>query len=577
MHEMDYLKDLILLSGFAIVIIIIFQKFKIPSVIGLILTGILAGRSVFALVTDIEIINNLAELGVILLLFTIGLEFSLPELSRLKRIVFVGGSLQILLTILVFSFLAYYFSPFVTKQISVSKSFFYGIVFAVSSTPIILKILKERGELYQEHGKISLGVLIFQDMAIVPLMIGVSFLSPESDNSATKILEEVGLMILLGVGIFGGFRLLLPKILKLISGLQANEIWVLGGLLLCFGTAYLSYLAGLSLALGAFTAGVVIAGSDESHKVAKTIEPIRDAFTAIFFISLGLLLNIQPNMIMVYILVAIGVILLKGAIITVVALILGHSTKISIMAGMALCQVGEFSYVLATSARKSGIITEQNLQVILTAMVITMIFAPGLISFAPRLVVHAVPAISFIPLHKLSLYKESFSISNPEPGSTDPDVIILGYGVIGKNVSKVLQATMVPFRVLEMNINNVKEGRNNGIPIIYGDCTGKESLEKAGLIKAKAVVIAISDENAVKEATSLIRKLKKDIFILVRTRYLLNKEKIEKLGADIVVTEEFESSIQIFSTLLEKFGFDKDLILEQEDFIRQNSESVFSK
>jgi CPA2 family monovalent cation:H+ antiporter-2 len=575
MHEMTFLKDLIILISVAIVIIIIFQKFKIPSVIGLILTGILMGKSGFSIVTDSKLITALSEMGVIILLFTIGLEFSLKELAKLKRIVLVGGSLQVLLTILLFALITYFLSPIVTNQISVSKSFFYGIVVTVSSTPICLKILKERGELYQEHGKISLGILIFQDIAIVPLMLAISFLSPTHEASFFVVAKDIGFMILLGVGIFGGFRFLLPKLLKTISGVQTSEIWVMGGLLLCFGAAYLSSLVGLSLALGAFAAGVVIAGSDESHKVARTIEPIRDALTAIFFISLGLLLNLQVELLTSYLLVAIGIILVKGAIITIVTHLLGYSTKVSIMAGMALSQVGEFAFVMATSAKNSEIITEENFQVILTAMVITMLLSPGMIAMAPRLVVHAVPAISFIPLHKLSLYKEPRSILHPEPGSIKPDVLILGYGVIGKNVSRVLSATGIPYVVMEMNLNNVKSGKELGIPIVYGDCTEKEALERAGFENIKAVVIAISDESAVQESTSLIKKLRKDVFIIVRTRYLLNREKIENLGADLVVTEEFESSIQIFSALLEKFGFEKNLILEQEDFIRSNSVSLF--
>ena len=575
MHEMNFLPDLVLLITVAILIIVIFQRFKIPSVIGLILTGVVLGPSGFRIVDDMDVINSLSELGVVLLLFTIGLEFSLAELSKLKRIVFVGGGLQVVITIFALRLITFFLSPFVTSEIPFQKAIFYGIVFAVSSTPICLKILKERNELNREHGRISLGILIFQDIAIVPLMIGVSFLSPGDTKSIGKIGKEIGLMILLGGGIFGGFRFFLPKLLRMISHLQAQEIWVLGGLALCFGAAYLSHLAGLSLALGAFIAGVVIAGSDESHKVAKTIEPIRDAFTAIFFMSLGLLINIKIEFIHLYIIVALGVILVKGAVVSFVSLILGNTTKVSILAGMALAQVGEFSYVLASAAMQNNIITLDIFQIILTAMVITMLLAPGMIAFAPKLAVRAVPAISFIPLHKLSIYKEKTSITQPDSTSETPDVLILGFGVIGKNVSQVLMATKIPFRVLEMNLNNVKEGKKNNIPIFYGDCTDNEALTRAGFFEAKAVVIAISDETAVKEATSIMKKLRPDIFILVRTRYLLNQDKIKELGADLVVTEEFESSIQIFSVLLEKFGIEKNLILEQEEIIRQNSTLLF--
>lgn len=577
MHDLSFLKDLILISVVSIFITVIFQKFKIPSVIGMISTGILVGQSGLGLITDTKLILTLSELGVVILLFTIGLEFSFEELKKLKAIVFWGGGLQVTLTILILGLIAYAISPLVTSQIPLNKAIFYGIVFAVSSTPICLKILKDRGELATSHGKIALGILIFQDIAIVPLMIVTNLLSPQESQSSFFIFKEIGFMILFGISLFGGFKFLIPIFLKFISQTSAKETWVFGGLILCFGSAYLSHMVGLSLALGAFLAGVIIAGYDESHKIAHSIEPLRDALLGIFFMSLGLLIQINLDLIFHYLLMSFGVILVKGAIISTIVILLGFNTKISIMSGMVLAQVGEFSFVLASAALNNNLINDQNFQVILTSMVITMILAPAMIAFAPQIASKAAPAFEFIPLQKF-LNKNNLTpnVSHPMDPSC-PEVVILGYGVIGKNVSSVLSAANIPYKVLELNLQAVKEAKARGVPIEYGDCTDWETLIKLHIELAKVVVISISDEKAVREATALIKKRLPHIFLIVRTRFLNNTEAITKLGADVVITEEFESSIQIFSVVLEKMGFDKELIIEQETFLRNNAKNLFPK
>ncbi|MCX7997364.1 MAG: cation:proton antiporter [Leptospiraceae bacterium] len=576
MHDLSFLKDLILISAVSIFITIIFQRFKIPSVIGMISTGILVGQSGFGLITDSKLILTLSELGVVILLFTIGLEFSIEELRKLKAIVFWGGSLQVLLTIAILGFFAYLLSPLVTSQISINKAIFYGIVFSVSSTPICLKILKDRGELSTSHGKIALGILIFQDIAIVPLMITINLLSPNESSSSSIVLKEIGFMLLFGASLVGGFKFLIPVFLKFISQTSAKEVWVFGALILCFGSAYISHMVGLSLALGAFLAGVIISGYDESHKIAHSIEPLRDALLGIFFMSLGLLIKINFELILHYLLVSFSVIMVKGAIISAIVLLLGFNTKISIMAGMVLAQVGEFSFVLASAALKNNLINDQNFQVILTSMVITMILAPAMISFAPHIASKAAPAFEFIPLQKF-VNNQNVIHATTSVDNDCPEVIILGYGVIGKNVSSVLSAANIPYKVLELNLQAVKEARAKGVPIEYGDCTDWETLIKMHIELAKVVVISISDEKAVKEATSLIKKRLPHIFLIVRTRFLNNTEAITKLGADVVITEEFESSIQIFSAVLEKMGIDKEIILEQENFLRNNAKNLFPK
>jgi len=284
MHEFDFLGELVLIGALAVAIILVFQRLKIPPVIGLIFTGILLGPSGIAAVYDQKLISTLAELGVILLLFTIGLEFSLDDLKKLKKIVLVGGIVQILLTGLAISFFSYWFMLVIDRGISFTAAAFLGFTFSVSSTAICLKILTDRDELALPHGRIALGILIFQDIAIVPLMIGIDLLNPEATRSFVILADKVGIIVLFAAGIFIGFRLLMPRMVRLIASLHAREVLVIGALVICFGAAYLTSLAGLSLALGSFVAGMIIASTDESHQISVTIDPFRVRHSAVSFL-----------------------------------------------------------------------------------------------------------------------------------------------------------------------------------------------------------------------------------------------------------------------------------------------------
>ena len=578
MHEFDFLGELVLIGALAVAIILIFQQLKIPPVIGLIFTGIILGPSGIGAVYDQKMVSTLAELGVVLLLFTIGLEFSVEDLKKLKKIVLLGGGVQILVTGLAISFLSWWFMLAIGQGITVSSAAFLGFTFSVSSTAICLKILADRDELALPHGRIALGILIFQDIAIVPLMIGINFLSPHAMPSFEVVFKKIGIIVLFSTAIVLGFRLLMPKIVHLIASLHAREVLVIGALVICFGAAYLTSLAGLSLALGSFVAGMIIASTDESHQISMTIDPFREVFSSIFFISVGLLLDVKMINLPLFVSIALIVLLVKGLLVAGISLFLGNSMRVSMMAGMALAQIGEFSFVLAESGMKNSIINHEVFQAMLAISVVTMIVTPAMIAVAPKFADQVAPALGFIPL----VSRESPSVALRPPDSTiicagEIHAAIIGFGVNGQNVASVLHATNVSYSVLEIDREKVKVMRRKGEPIYYGDCTEKKSLLRAGIDHARAVVLGISDTGAIRNSIAMIRDINRKAFIIVRARSLDNIAALYKAGADVVVTEKFETSIQIFSLLLNHFTVDPELILEQQEIIRRECEKIFLK
>ncbi|MCS6989854.1 MAG: cation:proton antiporter [Chloroherpetonaceae bacterium] len=583
MHHFDFLGELTLIVAAAIVVILVFQRFKLPSIVGLIFTGILLGQSVFGVVKDLTLIEVLAELGVVLLLFTIGLEFSLDELKRLKEIALIGGTAQIVATIGIAALASLFLFPIFGVGLSWRESVFLGIAIAASSTAICLKLLADRDELSLPHGRIALGILILQDVAIVPMVIAVTFLNPDSSGSLVKILRDLGLLAIFSAAIIVGFQLAMPRLVRILSEIHAKEALALGAILLCFGSAYLTMLAGLSLALGGFIAGVIIASTDESHKIARSVEPLRDALTSIFFVSVGLLLNVNWAHLPLYALIALGVILLKFVIIAAISSLLGYSMRESLMAGLTLAQIGEFSFVLANAGKQNGVIGEELFQAVLATIVITMIVTPLIISLAPRMVERLAPALEFIPLtnrfFQFSFLSPKNAVRAKDEPSSDakPHVIVIGYGTNGRNVAAVLKATNISYAVIENDRKIAEAAARAGENVVWGDCAEKSKLLKAGVDKAEAVVIGISDHNAVAQCIRAIRELNNETFIIVRTRNVDDVRALYDAGASTVVTEKLETAIQIFSLLLQRFKIDGDLIQQQQELIRRKCYEIFPK
>jgi CPA2 family monovalent cation:H+ antiporter-2 len=333
----------------------------------------------------------------------------------------------------------------------------------------------------------------------------------------------------------------------------------------------------LSLALGSFVAGMIIASTDESHRISVTIDPFREAFSSIFFISVGLLLDIKMINLPLFIVIALVVLLVKGSLVAGISLFLGNSLRVSMMAGMALAQIGEFSFVLAETGMKNNIINHEVFQAMLAISVVTMIVTPAMIAIAPKFADQVVPALGFIPL----VSRDAPALSVKPPDSTiicagEIHAAIIGFGINGQNVAAVLHATNISYSVLEIDRDMVKAMRKKGEPIYYGDCTDKKALLRAGIDHARAVVLGISDATAIGKSIAMIREINQKAFIIVRARTLDDVALLYKAGADVVVTEKFETSIQIFSLLLNHFTVEPELILEQQEIIRRECEKIFT-
>jgi CPA2 family monovalent cation:H+ antiporter-2 len=576
MHQYEFLGQMVLIGALAIVNILVFQKIRVPPVIGLIVTGIMLGPTGFHVIRDSGMISTLAEMGVVLLLFTIGLEFSVDDMRKLQKIVVFGGSAQILLTGLVIAALSYWLMDAIGKSIGMREALILGFSFSVSSTALCLKILSDRDELGLEHGKIAVGILIFQDMAIVPLMFGLSFMAPGRSTSIESAVEEIILVALFGVIMFGLFRLLMPKLVRVITSLRAGEVLVLGALVLCFGAAYLASLIGLSLALGAFLAGMVIASTDESHQISRTIDPFREAMTSIFFVSVGLLLNVNFIDLPWLVLVAVVVLVVKGLIMTGISMTLGFSSRVSVMAGMALAQIGEFSFVLAGTAMSIGLLDQRMFQSMLTVIVVTMIVTPSLIAAAPKFAAQMAPVLNFMPLGPYPEPKQPLAArAGAIVCKGEIHAAIIGFGLSGRNVAAVLNATNLAYTVLDIDRRVVLAMRRKGEPLFYGDCTDRKSLLRVGVDHARAVVICIPEVEASMRCIREVREINREAFIIVRSRSLEPVRQLYRAGADAVVTEKFETSIQIFSELLKHFRIEPETIREQQEIIRREGGVIF--
>lgn len=562
MQEFEFLKSLVIVFGTSAVVVFLLHKLRIPSLVGFIIAGVIIGPYGIGLIKDTHSIEMLAEIGVILLLFTIGIEFSMAKLVRIKKAVIGGGGIQVLLTIAI-SALAVY-----SATGNLNRSIFFGFLIALSSTAIVLKILAENGETDSTHGRIMVGILIFQDLCIVPLMLLVPVLSGDAINIVDVILK-MGKAAIIIVVVLLSARWIVPSLLHQVVHTKSRELFIITVILLCLGIALLTSRFGLSLALGAFLAGLIVSESEYAHQATSDILPFKDSFIGLFFVSIGMLVSIEyvfDNILKIAAVVAIivGLKIITGI---VSAISIGSPLRPSIHTGLGLAQIGEFSFVLAISGKAAGLITDEIYQIFLSSSVITMITTPFLLKVAPSVsdLIASQPLLKNLDKGRKASEGEGF------PRKRHDHVIIIGFGLNGRNLAKVLREADIPYVVLEMNSDTVREMRKKGEPIYYGDGTSKEILHKMGIEKARLLVIAISDPVSTRRIVSIARHENPNIYIIVRTRYLVEVDDLKSLGADEVIPEEFETSIEIFSSVLYRYSFPRNVILDMVEKIRSNS------
>ncbi len=557
---MPLLNDIVIILALSCAVLFLCHRLGVPAIVGFLATGVLAGPKGLGLIANTHEVELLAEVGVILLLFTIGMKFSFPHLARLKRPALLGGSTQVCLTIAAGLGLG------LAWGLALGEAVFLGFLVSLSSTAIVLSLLQERGEMESPHGRVVLGVLIFQDVAIVPMMLSLPLLTGSAEEDGmTLILTTAGKAVGVLLLVFLAVRKIVPHVLHHVARTKSSGLFLLTIVLICLTITWLTNVAGLSLALGAFLAGLVIAESEYSHQALGNILPFRDVFTSFFFVSIGMLLDtgfVLANAPTVVGLAA-GVFGLKTLLATVAVLVLGYPIRTALFSGLALCQVGEFSFILAKAGTTQGLFAGDSYQYFLAASVLTMAATPFILMLAPRLAGLAAKLPLPARLHTGGVDDHN---TTAQTKKLDNHLIIVGYGVSGRMLSKIAKAADIPYLIFDMNPDTVRRELAKGEPIYYGEADNETNLARANIQKARAAVIAISDPVAVRRVITALRRASPDIHIIVRTRFYVEVDELAKLGADEVIAEEFESSIDLFVRALTEYVVPRE---EIEQFVAE--------
>jgi CPA2 family monovalent cation:H+ antiporter-2 len=553
--EIPLLKDIVVIFALAIAVLLVCHRLRVPSIVGFLVTGLLAGPHGLGFVTDVHNVEVLAEIGVILLLFTIGIEFSLEQFMEMKRSVLFGGLLQIGVT-----FVAV-LSLFSLLGRTAPEAVFLGFLVSLSSTAIVLKTLQERDEFGSPHGRMALAILIFQDMAAVPMMLFLPFLAAGSRPAASSLflLAAKGIAILLLVWVSA--RWLVPKVLYQVARARSRELFLLSVLVLCFAVAWLTQQLGLSLALGAFLAGLIISASDYGHHALGNVLPFRDVFTSLFFVSIGMLLNVGVvvNQPMRIALVVGAVVALKSIVAGATVVLLGFPLRTGIIAGLALSQIGEFSFILAGMGLDLGLLGGQTYQLFLAVSVVTMGATPVIIAVAPR-VAELLLRLPVPPILRSGFLSRG-DLQAPRPGADfRGHLIIVGFGLNGRNLAQAAKRAGIPYMIIEMNPETVRREKRAGEPIFYGDASHDAILHHAGIAGARVLVVAISDPAAARRITAAARATNPALHIITRTRFFQEIQPLRDLGANEVIPEEFETSVEIFTRVLDRYLLPRDEI-----------------
>ncbi|MCB9484337.1 MAG: cation:proton antiporter [Dehalococcoidia bacterium] len=548
MHPPEILGQLAIAAAAAVVLAIVFTRLRLPTTIAFLAAGALVGPNGLDFVHESESITLLAEFGVVMLLFAIGLEFSLSRLAFIWRPVAIGGTLQVGLT----TGIGIAFLVLVAGD-TPSRAFLFAVACALSSTAIVLRALADREEVDAPHGRFTVGALIFQDLLVVPLTMIVPTLDPASDANPVT---EAGLAVLkAAIAVVVTIllaRIAMPRLFHEVDRTRSRELFLLTVLGAGLGSAWVMSEFGLSLALGAFLAGVVLADTDYRERAITDVVPIRDALTSIFFVSLGMLFDPRVFIEDPARAVAIVVALVLGKWITgsIAAIATGFAARASWLGGIYLSQFGEFGFVVLTIGASAGLVTPDETRLVVTAGVASMACSRTLMAFAPRL--HAGEVI----LRPLERILRARGIDDPRRQERDlgEHVILVGFGVAGTLIGRALRSAGVRFIVLELNADRVRHGRAQGYPIYYGDITSPEAQHHAHIREAKAIVLVINDPDAARRAIAATRAISADVPIICRTRYVRDRDSLLALGATEVVCEELEGGTEMAAQVLLRSG-----------------------
>ncbi len=558
MHDLILLRDIVIIFTAVVLIIPLFHRFRIPTMLGFILAGVIIGPHATGLIADITDVRVLAEVGIVLLLFSIGMEVSPALLVKMWRTVVIGGGLQLFLTAGVVGSLTLLFG------FAPVEAVFVGFLVSLGSTAIVIKLLYDRAETHTPQGRIILGILLFQDLAFVPLMLFIPMLSSPEGIAAGPIAGRILTAILAIAGIILAARYVFPWFINHALKTRSRELFVMVVVVLSLGTAWLSSAVGLSLALGAFVAGLGLSQSEFHHQIAAETAPLRDILGSLFFTSLGMLVDpwyVAANPLLL-IGLALSVQVLKIAVMIPVALVLKTSPRVAVISAFSLAQVGEFSFLLAGAGQDTGLMDAAFYQGFFAVTLVSMLMTPLLLSVSPALG-EMLQRVSPRP------FARDEDGGNPPGRRSSDHVIILGYGLNGRNLATVLRETGLSYVVLELNAELYRKAVAEGHPAMFGDGTRGTLLTEAGISGARVLVVAISDPLATRMIIRTARSLNNKVFIITRTRYVSEVGDLFGMGADEVIPEEFETSIEIFTRVLREYHLPRNIISAQVDLLRR--------
>jgi CPA2 family monovalent cation:H+ antiporter-2 len=533
---MFILTDLVIILSISAVVLFICSKLNLPSIVGFLVAGIVVGPYGIEFIKSTDDVNIMADIGIIFLLFSIGIEFSLEKLIQSKKYVVVGGALQVFLSILLFFGMAYLF------RLGFNQAIFVGMLFAMSSTAIVLELFQEKGWMNTMFGKPVVSILIFQDIIIIPMMLVTPYLALEG-NAETQSILKVVLSILFVAGVVIAARKIIPPLMRSVVHSRNQELFLITVIVICFATAFITQKLGLKLALGAFLAGLIISESEYSYEALKNIMPFKKIFTAIFFISVGMLLNVKFVFDNFFLLLGLtlAVMLLKFLIVAPIAFYLKIGIRNALVSALVLCQVGEFAFILSKVGLDAQILSYYNYQIFLSISIVSMTLSAIMIAYTPALVEKMVQ-ISFL---KTWFNKIEDQTCLPSSSLLQDHTIIIGIGPGGRRIAQFLAKKNIPMAFIELDDRNLTLEDQEMAELIVGNATDTEVLKRAAVEEAAQIIITIPSVSDAEEITAKIRKLNHNANIVVRTKYVQEADELHKLGANKVISEEITLSESI--------------------------------
>lgn len=564
------LREIVVLFILSIIVVLVCVRFRLPSIVGFLLTGVLCGPSALGLIPTPEAVDIMAEVGVAFLMFTIGMELSGKELVRLKKPLFLGGSAQVLLTTaFIFALTFWWCGP--------RLGIVYGCMVTLSSTAIVLSLLQQKAQTESPQGQVCLAVLIFQDLAIVPMVLILPLLAGglALDTNSMLLALGKGILVIGGILVFGKY--LLPRLMFSVVRTRSRELMLMTTLGLCLAVALITSWVGLSLALGAFLAGLMMAESEYSLNTLESIMPFKEVFSSIFFISVGMLLDVGffLSHLPVIALCAAAIIAAKILMTVPAVKILNYSMRTALLTAFCLAQVGEFSFVLAKSALGLELISNDAYQIFLASSILTMVLTPLLIGAAPRVAARI--------LRNPDMQTPEAAAEDVEDNADDAEghiirdgrqlrdhLIIIGYGIGGQIMAQGAKNCGIPYIISEMNPDTVARFRDTE-PIRHGDASFPLVLAHLGAATARTLAILTSDPAGSRAIIANARAMNPSLHIIVRTRFLGNLDSYKEVGANEVIPEEFETSLEVFARVLNHYLVPRQTIDQYVSAIRREN------